>query len=103
MRDIERLSSEKEKLSTELALLSSRYNSLESENNKRLTLFEETKIRLSQKDATLVETLTKLSTLDRDHEFFISQTEEKIVYLQMQVERNKQQEESKEVELQAGM
>ena len=37
LKDMERHSGERERLATEMALLSSRYNALEIENNKRIT------------------------------------------------------------------
>ena len=100
---LEKITGEKDKLSLELASLTSKFSALETELLNRNLQTEEMKSRLTLKDESIRDQTDKLAELQKDHEHTLSGFEEKIVYLQMQMERCKTGEQEKNVELEAAL
>ena len=92
--DIERLTNEKEKLMTEMALLSGRYDSIDKESNNRLQQLEDLKSRLHIRDSSYDELSSKFLMLEKERESSITRYEEKVVYLQMLLDKCKVAEDS---------
>ena len=100
---LEKITSEKDKLSIELATLTGKFSALETELLHRNLQSEELKARITQKDETIRDQAEKNAELKKEHEHTLSGFEEKIVYLQMQAERCKSSEQEKIVELTAAL
>ena len=102
-KEIERVTTEREKLATELALTLTRMASTETELLARQTAIDELRNRLSQRESSLAEANEKFDQIQRDKEYAIGQFEEKVVYLQMQFDRSRVMEETKSGELAAAL
>lgn len=102
-KEIERVTLDREKLATELALTLGQAGSLEADLRGRDTAIDDLKFRLSQRESSLSEVNEKLDQMLRDKEHIVAQFEEKIVYLQMQFDRSRVVEEAKSSELAAAM
>jgi hypothetical protein len=102
-KEIERVTTDREKLATELALTLGQVGSLGADLRSRETTIDDLRIRLSQRESSLAEVNGKLDQMLRDKEHIVAQFEEKVVYLQMQLDRSRVTEEAKSVELLAAM